>query len=652
MEYPPCLNPSCKSHGRPHPNCRCHSEQALADGGEVSHFCSQDMSHMPDCEYFAEGGSIPEGAISIDQFQPAQSHQPAQELPEGAIPMDKFQSHEDKYGSTGQQAIAGLEGAAKGLAGPLATAVERTIGVPGEDIEGRAEENPITHYVAEAAGFVAPALLSGGASSLTQVGALAKAGEAFAGAVGATSTAGKLAAKLGIENALYTVGDEVSKALVNDPSTIQAAAIHVGLSGLIGAGSGGILGKVSDAWVNKIGPKAETFVKDFTDRLKSNGATPEPPTPPPAAPIPEAGIASEGGPFKNFPPKPGTPLSAEAPLEEAVEAPKPKLTLGQKAADFISDKAEKLVSETLGTAAGAAMGKMTGVPGAGWLGAYMGRNSLKPVMETILPSIIKPILQSEASAAGMRAAFDVIDAVAKGNALADTAVKSLFEVGTSGAMNLHDLDTKREELDKLDEKVAELHKNPDALLNTSGDLGHYMPQHQTALSTTTQTILNYLSAQKPQPLHPGVLDTPIPPPQSAQNDYYRLLGLAEQPLSILSLLKRGNLTPKDVINLKAMYPALHPKLLEKLQHQMIDSKAKGQAIPFKLRGGLSILTGQPMDSTFTAPSVQAIQATYLPQPSSNQAGEGAKKKSTAKLGKTADLARTDNQARIQALQKA
>jgi len=48
----PCLNPNCKSHGVPHPNCRCYSGgESFSKGGKVGHFCSTSREHQPDCEY-------------------------------------------------------------------------------------------------------------------------------------------------------------------------------------------------------------------------------------------------------------------------------------------------------------------------------------------------------------------------------------------------------------------------------------------------------------------------------------------------------------------------------------------------------------------------------------------------------------------------
>lgn len=52
----PCKNSSCKSHGKPHPNCKCYG--GFAGGGKVEPFCSSDKMHEKTCEYYAEGGDV------------------------------------------------------------------------------------------------------------------------------------------------------------------------------------------------------------------------------------------------------------------------------------------------------------------------------------------------------------------------------------------------------------------------------------------------------------------------------------------------------------------------------------------------------------------------------------------------------------------
>lgn len=172
---------------------------------------------------------------------------------------------QEQYGGTGSQIAAGLEGAAQGLAGPLATGAERLLGVDPEGIRKRAEYNPWTHGISEAVGFGAGALTGTGEAAL-----LSKAGEGAAGLAGlgeATSVGGKLAAgatKMGAEMALMQSGDEANKVLTNAPETIGNAAANIGLSTLIGGVGGGLfsgLGMAAKSAINA------PFLKDFAKEM-------------------------------------------------------------------------------------------------------------------------------------------------------------------------------------------------------------------------------------------------------------------------------------------------------------------------------------------------------------------------------------------------
>lgn len=172
---------------------------------------------------------------------------------------------EHKYGSTSQQVIAGLEGAAQGVAGPLAPMAEEALGVDPEGIRGRQAANPITHGVGEGIGLLGgiatggaeARLATGAAKELAgySMGALAeKAGLAGAKALGLgeVTTAAKIgstAAKAAIENMVISSGDEVSRMVLQDPEqTIETAIPDIGLSGLIGGGLGAAVGSVSPLW--------------------------------------------------------------------------------------------------------------------------------------------------------------------------------------------------------------------------------------------------------------------------------------------------------------------------------------------------------------------------------------------------------------------
>jgi hypothetical protein len=83
--YPPCINPSCKSYGKSHPNCRCyggktgqtHEEMFFADGGKVNgSYCSEDRAHQKGCEYFKAGGMS--GEESEAEAAPSETPSPSE----------------------------------------------------------------------------------------------------------------------------------------------------------------------------------------------------------------------------------------------------------------------------------------------------------------------------------------------------------------------------------------------------------------------------------------------------------------------------------------------------------------------------------------------------------------------------------------------
>lgn len=95
----PCLNPSCKSYGRGHPNCLCyggneHAEEKFSSGGEVAdkeYFCDNNRSHFKGCEYYKDGGEVSDSdklaqaAQDVESMDPESkmtSQEPAQSSPQ------------------------------------------------------------------------------------------------------------------------------------------------------------------------------------------------------------------------------------------------------------------------------------------------------------------------------------------------------------------------------------------------------------------------------------------------------------------------------------------------------------------------------------------------------------------------------------------
>lgn len=235
------------------------------------------------------------------------------------------QQEQKDYGSAGQQALTIAEGAAKGVAGPVATGAEALLtgfGVPGlspEEQEKRAKVNPWESGVFEAAGLIVPAIASGGLSAAARAGleipeaigagakALAKYSQAGvlsevgAGAAsrlipkgaGAISKIGSAAVAGAVENLTFMAGDIGSK-IINgtDPqSAVESALPYVGMTALIGGGLGAGLGTAGALWhatygsdlggvlhaiSNKVGGREGVVSDAITQAMEKVGIQPKP----------------------------------------------------------------------------------------------------------------------------------------------------------------------------------------------------------------------------------------------------------------------------------------------------------------------------------------------------------------------------------------
>ncbi len=247
---------------------------------------SYAMGGLADEEsYFAEGGDaqLP-GFVSDEQMSQLESQSGQQPGFISDEQMSHLQSDEDRqqeqYGTPGQQLKAGLEGAAQGLVGPIAPLAEQALGVKPEDIRGRAEANPYTHYASEAAGLIGPALLTGGASGaarITQAGALEALGKVLPEATTLAGRIGMSAAKGAIDNMLISGSDEVSKMILQDPNqSVQTALTDIGLSAALGGGISGLASGISPLWKATVGDKTSKMIQDFKGRINEHLMNPEP----------------------------------------------------------------------------------------------------------------------------------------------------------------------------------------------------------------------------------------------------------------------------------------------------------------------------------------------------------------------------------------
>jgi len=649
----PCRNPNCKSHGRPHPNCRCYQglpespfsathmamqpfesrgetpkspfevlegteklgffdknkfRFGFAEGGEVN-FCSLGLPHKPDCEYYADGG--PTASPTTSDFW-EESGKPTNE----SVKSDFWEEGEAKPDeSIGEQIGAGLEGASKGVAGPIVPAVEiglSKLGVPGvsaEEQAARAEKYPLTSKGAELGAFSASTMFGKGPFAAVQ-----SASEA--------ATASKFL-QAAIQSGFISGSDEISKMLLGqgDPNeSVASRLMHVPVAALFG----GIVGKgasvagsaaqskLAQAAESKFGQQAQYFLHGIS--------------------------AAANGTAKD--------------IGESLEVLPASARKGFEAGARFFDSLNKY-SSGLGAVEGAKEGYeesgITGIPAGAIKGLVIGGLTGAGVKlgTTLTNKIAAPVVMkmlSSGTTQGMIDTFDHAINVAAGSQALDKAIDSVMKVspaiGEKAVQSIYE-DKNKERIDKLIRENT-LHQSlQNQMLNdaqspqayaeggevkpketnhevapiheaTSGLATHYPAEH-VLMSAARGRVYNYLNSLRPQANQPRLPFDSEPNNKEQKRKYHQAIDIAAHPLGVLEEIKRGTFDQDKRQHLNALYPEVTELIKKRLTQKITEAQLNGEKPPFHVRQGLSLLLGTPLSSDFTQQNIAAAQSVFTAQ---------------------------------------
>lgn len=332
---------------------------------------------------------------------------------------------------------------------------------------------------------------------------------------------------------------------------------------------------------------------------------------------------------------------ADMPLNSVMATLKERTT-GAKLADIAIHKGlTQAGGAGMGAAAGAGLAGKVGISKD--FGAMIGAHALGPFFTTIMPALTKPLLKMASNSAGAKAAIDFSANVSQGDKILNNAVKSIFKAGQVESPKFV---ISEKDAAKLDKKIAQLQANPEQMTQIGGQVGHYLPEHNSSLAQTAVNAVNYLNTLRPNSGKAAPLDSPRVPSPVERAQYQRALAIAERPVSILDSVKNGTLTTTDVLALRTLYPQLYNQMSDKLVSQITDMGTKGQNVPYRVRMGLSLFLGQPMDSTMIPQNIISAQPQNATAPT-NQPQAPVKTK-TAALSKFGSQYQTKNQSAEQA----
>lgn len=490
-----------------------------------------------------------------------------------------------KYDTPGQTIAAGAEGAARSATFGLSTKLETALGVPGADIMARQHYHPIASTAGEVAGLFIP----GTAGSL-----LGKAGSAVADAVEGAAGAGlggriaTLAAKNAVQTAALQGGQELSNMFAGDPNqTAESAIAHIGLAGTLGGAGGAVLGTVPAIW--KGAGRVMTALTDAKNQMTA--ASPE-------------GVQAVMGMAEH---EAGGLLQSGLTMAGHAAGLGPLASL---ASGFIS----KQVLANLPKIVNKISGAMQGVsPEAIMNGIDTAVRSGAPV-----------------DAIGFHAMTSYFDHAQSAQMLMDKGIQKFFD---PDAEPISQFQISGKDNDKLEKALESYRTQPAQMMGLGGNIGNYLPEHQSAVAQVATRAMQYLDQVKPQTEPAGVLDSDQIPSHTDDSQYQRTLGLVQNPLSIFETMRVGNLTDHDMAVMQGVYPALYKSLQAKIFDKLAEVKGKGDIIPYQKRLVLSQFMGQNLDSTIGPMTMMTLRPPQ-PQGQPGPRGQPPHARSPGKSGKS------------------
>lgn len=244
-------------------------------------------------------------------------------------------------------------------------------------------------------------------------------------------------------------------------------------------------------------------------------------------------------------------------------------------------------------------------------------------------------------AAGFKSMAALVNNSMKFSNMTVKAVDNVFVPGARvvASQNMPGSDD-RQRLDKMVDKFQD--NQMLAMELTHSQIGHYMPDHQTAMSGAVVRNMQYLASLKPHTQAAGPIQHEMPTDPTQEARYNRALDIANNPLVVLQHAKDGTLKLTDIQDLNAMYPAVLKKINHMVVNQINSNVAEQKTIPYKTRMGLSLMLGQPLDPSMEPQNILAAQP--ISKPSPQQPTMQGAKRGTATLGKSTHQYMTPNQA--------
>jgi hypothetical protein len=161
------------------------------------------------------------------------------------------------------------------------------------------------------------------------------------------------------------------------------------------------------------------------------------------------------------------------------------------------------------------------------------------------------------------------------------------------------------------ENVQKLTDDPEKLVDTlheyTKDASTVAPNTMDAMRLGAIKAAMFLKDKIPQPPTPPLpYDKPYEPPFQDQKKFNRYYEAITNPLGILHQLSQNNLQPETKEAVQTVFPSLYGDMQTEILSHVAARGAK--MIPYARRMALGKFIGQPLESSMTPSSIQAVQS--------------------------------------------
>ncbi len=162
--------------------------------------------------------------------------------------------------------------------------------------------------------------------------------------------------------------------------------------------------------------------------------------------------------------------------------------------------------------------------------------------------------------------------------------------------------------DKRSKLIREYTANPqqsiDNMTNHTAALYNSAPNVTSALHNTSSTAMAFLAAKLPKPSREFPMGGTWEPSKTQKAEFNNYWNIIEDPVAALKQVKQGTLTKHTMEALAAV----HPQLLEDMQHAVLSSINPKKKLPYSVQMSLSMFLGMPMNQQMLPMSIMSNQA--------------------------------------------